>query len=63
MASSTRPAYTPTSRPVTIAYASVREMIRSISNRPYFRTATMMLSGNAANPTTAMATSTDPLAE
>ena len=31
VASSTGPAYTPTSRPVTIAYATVREMIRSMS--------------------------------
>ena len=30
VASSTSPAYTPTSSPVTIAYATVREMIRSI---------------------------------
>ena len=47
VASSTSPAYDPTSRPVTIAYASVREMIRSMSNRRYLRTATPMLSGTA----------------
>src|SRR5580700_11609418 len=40
--SSTSPAYTPTSSPVTIAYARVREMIRSISYSRYLRTAVAM---------------------
>jgi hypothetical protein len=38
--SSTSPAYTPTSSPVTIAYARVWEMIRSMSYSRYFRIAT-----------------------
>ncbi len=58
VASSTIPAYTPTSRPVTIAYASVRETIRSMSNSRYLMTATLTLSGSASNPTGRMAPAT-----
>ena len=36
---------------MTIAYASVREMIRSMSNSRYLKMATPMLSGSASNPT------------
>jgi hypothetical protein len=50
VASSTSPAYTPTSSPVTIAYASVREMIRSMSYSRYLKMATPMLSGSARSP-------------
>jgi len=50
LASSTSPAYTPTSSPVAIAYASVRLMIRSISYSLYFRMATPMPAGSAAIP-------------
>ena len=50
LARSTSPAYTPTSSPVTIAYASVRLMIRSISYSRYFKMATPMPAGSAAIP-------------
>jgi hypothetical protein len=48
--SRTSPAYTPTSSPVTIAYARVREMSRSMSYRRYFRIATPTDTGSAAMP-------------
>jgi hypothetical protein len=51
VASSTSPAYTPTSSPVMIAYASVREMSRSMSYSRYFKIATPMAAGRAASPT------------
>src|SRR5208337_566717 len=47
VASSTRPAYTPSRRPVTIAYASVRLMIQSISYSRYFKMATPRHPANA----------------
>ncbi len=50
VASSTRPAYTPTSSPVTIAYASVRLMIRSMSYSRYRRIATPIDTGSATMP-------------
>jgi hypothetical protein len=47
VASSASPAYSP-SRPVTIGYARVRETIRSMSNRRYFKMATPMQTGRAS---------------
>ena len=48
VASSTSPAYTPTSSPVTSAYPSVREISRSMSYNRYRRIAIPMDSGMAA---------------
>ncbi len=50
MASSTKPAYSPTSSPVTIAYERARLMIRSISYKRYFSIPTPMPTGRAASP-------------
>src|ERR1700730_1006722 len=58
VASSTSPAYSPTSNPVMTAYASVRLIIRSMSNRRYFRIPTPMLTGSAAIPAKASPLST-----
>jgi hypothetical protein len=44
------PGVTPISNPVTIAWASVREMIRSMSYSRYFRIATAMQAGSATDP-------------
>ena len=50
VASSTSPAYTPTSSPVTIVYASVLETILSISYSRYRSTATPIETGTATMP-------------
>ena len=50
VASSTRPVYSPTSSPVTIAYDTARLMIRSMSYRRYFKMPTPMPTGSAASP-------------
>jgi hypothetical protein len=50
VASSTRPVYSPTSSPVTIAYDTARLIIRSMSYRRYFKMPTPMPTGSAASP-------------
>ena len=50
-ASATTPAYTPMSSPVTMAYARVREISRSMSYSRYLKIATPMLTGSARTAT------------